>query len=172
MFPKWVTCVRWVMGQRKTGRQTISILIAPTPLPACCRQQQPTCSANHVLQSGLHLLYPSLRDMRNKKYTCSLHSCTAEISRTHNCDGKKRSHLSKFEMWIFTGEERRGESRRLDMVWGCVTWHISHFTEQIIKLSAWMFRVNLRWRFSRKCTRVVLIYFSGGLEDCTTLSCD
>ncbi len=46
-------------------------------------------------------------------------------SHTHNCDIKKRSHLFKFEMWSFTGEERKAESWNLDMVWRCVTWHIS-----------------------------------------------
>lgn len=47
-------------------------------------------------------------------------------------------------MWSFTGEETKAEeSWRLDMVWRCVTW-------LIIRLSAWMFRVNLRWQFEKK----------------------
>lgn len=48
-------------------------------------------------------------------------------------------------MWRFTGEGRQAESLRLHMVWRCVMGNSSHFTKQIIKLSAWMFSVNLRW---------------------------
>lgn len=115
-----------LMEQRKTGRQTnhVSAQIYPDIsstthlylLVKCCRQQQPTCSANHVLQSRLHLLYPFLRDMRNKNIPAFLHSCTSEISHTHNRERKKRNHLFKFEMQSFTGEDRKAESQRLDMV--------------------------------------------------------
>lgn len=114
-----------------------------------------TCLLNAVVNNNLHALQTMCHSQDS---TCSI--LPSEIwgikisllsSQLHTRDksptivtGRKAGIYFKFEMWSFTGEDSKAESPRLNMLFKCVMWHISHFTKHVIKLSALMFRVNLR----------------------------